>query len=105
MTNHEVPSREAVEKIAKHLRSAFGVDMFIVTQAERAHLAQVLDALLAEVERLTNELAFERRDRTMADAAAESLRATVAEQGAALAEIRRIVNFKSGTTATLYGLG
>ncbi len=31
----------------------------------------------AEVERLTNELAFERRDRAMADAAAESLRAEV----------------------------
>jgi len=47
--------------------------------------------LRTEVERLTNELAFERRDRAMADAAAESLRATVAEQGAALAELERYI--------------
>jgi hypothetical protein len=62
-----VPSREAVEAMiyAKGLDHGEGEAMYMVLN------------LLAEVERLTNELAFERRDRAMADAAAESLRAEV----------------------------
>jgi hypothetical protein len=73
--------------------------------AAAPQLAEWVGTLLAEVERLKEELASAK------DAAIESYdmmrkeRATVAEQGAALAEIRRIVNFKSGTTATLYGIG
>ena len=89
-----IPSREAVEALAYHCETVLRADTEDWDECEKCQsLAPTLRTLLAEVDRLTSVLEFDRHqwnlavgDAVEAREECDSLRATIAEQAAALAE-------------------